>query len=177
MAEVNTIARPYAEAVFELADKSGKLGEWADALARLAEVAAHSEVLAVIGNPNVSDEQRVELFMSTAGEATPGTRNFVQTLAENERLAALPQICNLFEQLKNEREGLVQAEVASAYALTDAELAELVAGLEKRFKRKVQASVRIDPELIGGVRIAVGDEVIDSSIRGKLAAMNASLTG
>ena len=176
MAEVTTIARPYAEAAFSLADQSGSLAKWSALLGRMAQVSADPAVQSLLGNPKVTDAQLVELFMSIGGTDVVEGRSFAKTLAENGRLAALPQIHELFEQLKNEREGVVDADIASAFALGEADLAGIVPALEKRFKRKIQPHVRIDPELIGGVRITVGDEVIDSSIRGRLAAMQNSLT-
>ena len=99
----------------------------------------------------------------------------MRVLIANDRLALLPEIRAMFEVLKNEREGVVDADIASAFPLDDAQLAGLVADLEKRFKRKINPHVSVDPELIGGVRVAVGDEVIDGSVRGKLAALAAGL--
>jgi F-type H+-transporting ATPase subunit delta len=176
MAELATIARPYAEAVFELASQSGSLDKWSAMLSRLAQAAVHPSVTPLIGNPRVSDAQLVDLFMSLGGEEVSGARNFVAALAENRRLAALPQLRELFEALKNTREGVVEAEIATAFPLSQADLDGLISGLERRFKRRVQPSVHTDESLIGGVRIRVGDEVIDSSVRGRLAAMSSALT-
>lgn len=176
MAEASTIARPYAEAAFNLADQQGKLATWSELLGRMAVVSAHPQVQSLLGDPKVSDAELVELFMSIGGSDVVEGRNFAMTLAANDRLAALPQIHELFEGLKNEREGVFDADIASALPLGAAELAEIVPALERRFKRKIRPAVRLDPELIGGVRITVGDEVIDSSIRGRLAAMQIALT-
>ena len=176
MAELASIARPYAEAVFDLADRSGKLADWSRTLAAMAGTAADSQVKALFTNPKVSPTELVELFVSAQQEA-PGAeaRNLLQVLAENRRLEALPQVRDAFERLKNERESTVEAHITTAFALSDFELGQLVADLERRFKRKVQPVVTVDPELIGGVRVAVGDEVIDGSVRGKLAAMSSAL--
>jgi F-type H+-transporting ATPase subunit delta len=156
MADVATIARPYAEAVFELADTAHTLSEWSQLLATMAQVASHPDMQACISNPNLTSEQ-------------------LYALIEHDRLSLLPQIRDAYETLKNDREGVIDAEIASAFPLDDAQLAGLVADLEKRFKRRVNPHLSIDQELIGGVRIAVRDEVIDGSVRGKLAAMSAGL--
>lgn len=177
MAEIATIARPYAEAVFAMADKAGDLAGWSQRLGSLAAITAHADVRALIGNPKLHGAQLVELVTSLAQGALPAeAKTLVQTLVANGRLAALPEVAAQFETLKNERESRVDAQITSAFELPPAELHNLVADLERRFKRKVHASVAVDRELIGGARVVVGDEVIDGSIRGKLAAMANALT-
>lgn len=176
MAEVATIARPYAEAVFALADKAGTLAVWSEALARLASIAQAPEVVQLLGNPKVSSAQLADLF-TAAGELPSEAAGLVQALTENKRLEALAAIAEQFEALKAAREGAVDAEIASAYALEGAELASLVADLERRFKRKVRPHVSVDQSLIGGALIRVGDQVIDGSVRGKLEAMRNGLMG
>jgi F-type H+-transporting ATPase subunit delta len=175
MAELATIARPYAEAAFEVADRDGKLAAWADALGRLAAVAADPEVLRLVGDPLVTADGLYGVVAGAAGDLPVEAQNFLRILVANGRVAVLPQVRELFDELKNEREGVVDAEIASAFPLDPSQTAELVRGLEARFKRKVQPQVSVDKELIGGVRVAVGDEVIDGSVRGKLAAMAAAL--
>jgi F-type H+-transporting ATPase subunit delta len=175
MAELATIARPYAEAAFEVADAAGKLAAWADALGRLARVASDPEVRRLLGDPGVTPEALYGVIAGAAGELPVELQSFLRVLVGNGRVAVLPEIRELFEALKNEREGVVDAEIASAFPLEPAQTAELVKGLEARFKRKVQPRVSVDKELIGGVRVAVGDEVIDGSVRGKLAAIAAAL--
>ena len=176
MAEVATIARPYAQAVFDLADASNALGLWAPMLANMARFAGHPEVQACIGNPNLGVKPLYTLFMSLCGDDLPDdARNFVRLLIANDRLALLPQIHARFAELKNAREGLVEADIRTAFALNNAQVSSLVADLERRFKRRVHPRVSLDKELIGGVRIAVGDEVIDSSVRGRLDEMAAAL--
>ena len=178
MAEPSTIARPYAEAAFRLADAQGKLAEWSTALANLAAVAADARVRAAIGDPNLSAAKVAGLFIAIlTGKLSGEAENFVRVLAENGRLDVLTEIRSQYDALKNEREGVVEAEIRTAFPLGNAQITGLVADLERRFKRRVQPRVALDKELIGGVRIVVGDAVIDGSVRGKLEAMSAGLTG
>ena len=175
MAELATIARPYAEAAFEVADREGKLAAWAAALARLAAVASDPDVLQLVGDPGVTPDALYGVIAGAAGELPADVQNFLRVLIANGRVAVLPEVRDHFEALKNEREGIVDAGIASAFPLDKAQTAELVTGLEARFRRKVRPHVSVDKELIGGVTVAVGDEVIDGSVRGKLAAMAAAL--
>jgi len=176
MAEIATIARPYAEAVFGLAESDGRFDAWSALLERLVAAIADDDVRAAAGNPNVRPSQLTELLVSVMGDSVSAeAKNFVQLLVANRRLAAVPEIHELYEALRREREGVVEAEIASAFPLEDAQLKVLVTDLERRFKRKVEPRTSVDKELIGGVRIAVGDEVIDGSVRGKLAAMSTAL--
>jgi len=177
MAEVATIARPYAEAVFAQADKAGALADWSEALARLAGIAQAPEMQQLIGNPKVSSAQLAGLFSAAGADLPAEVVGLVQALTENKRLEALPSIAEQFELLKAEREGAVDAEIATAYALEGPELASLVADLERRFKRKVRPHVSVDQGLIGGAVVRVGDQVIDGSVRGKLEAMRNGLMG
>ena len=176
MAETITIARPYAEAVFQLADKAGELAKWSDTLASMAGIAANPDMLEAMGNPRLTADQLYGIFASLAGEAMfVQSQNLVRVLIENRRLSLVPEIRDLFDDLKNEREGVVEAQITSAFPLEGAALAQLVADLEKRFKRRIQPVVSVDPELIGGACVQVGDEVIDGSVRGKLASMVVAL--
>lgn len=175
MAEEITIARPYAEAAFELAREREQLDAWQEALVRLAAVAEDPEVKPLVGNPRVDAEQLAQLFIDVGGELDPAQQNFVRTLVANERVELLPEIHALFERLKNRHEGVRRAHVASAFPLDDAALAQLMTQLEPRFKCKLDPTLSVDPELIGGVKVTVGDEVIDASVRGKLDAMATAL--
>jgi F-type H+-transporting ATPase subunit delta len=176
VAEPSTIARPYAEAAFKLADEAGALGRWSEMLAALALVAQDPRVRSAAADPRLSDAQRAGLFISILGGRLTGeVENFVRVLAQNDRLALLPQIREQFDMLKNEREGVVEAEVQSAFELTDAQLKDIVQRLEKKTGRKVRAQLSLDRELIGGVRIVLGDKVIDGSARAQLAALEAAL--
>lgn len=176
MAENVTLARPYAEAAFQLAKGAAALPAWSQALNRLASVAASEEMRDCITDPRFSPEQLSSLFVGVAGDSlNADQQNFVRVLVDNDRLQVLPEIAGLFEELKNGHEGIRQANVESAFAMDDAAVKNLVTELEKKFGCKVQATVSVNPDLIGGVRIAVDDEVIDASVRGKLAAMATAL--
>lgn len=175
MAETVTIARPYAEAIFRLAKENGALAPWSARLTRLAAVAQDKEMADLIGNPKLSAEQVAQLFISLADDNDATLGNFIRVLAENERLALLPEIRNLFDLMKSSEEGIKEAVVESAFVIDDTQLAALVAQLEGHFKSRLAASVVVKPELIGGVRVAVGDQVLDASVRGKLEAMATAL--
>ncbi|MFO1198141.1 MAG: F0F1 ATP synthase subunit delta [Burkholderiaceae bacterium] len=175
MAESLTIARPYAEAAFKLARDSGAFPAWSDALARLAAVAGNPVAHELIGTPQLSVSQVATLIADAAGQLGAEQRNFVQVLAENERLAVLPEIASLFEGLRNQHEGVVEARIETAFRLTDEQIADIVGTLSAKYGRQVKATIWIDPELIGGVSIRVGDEVMDASVRGKLAQLASAL--
>ena len=176
MAEPSTIARPYAEAAFKLADAQGKLAEWSATLANLAAVAADARVRAAIGDPNLPAAKVAGLFIAIlAGKLSGEAENFVRVLAENGRLDVLDEVRSQYEALKNEREGVMEAEVYSAFEMDAAQTADLVARLEKHTGRKVKAKVSVNKELIGGVRIGIGDKVIDASARAQLGALESAL--
>jgi F-type H+-transporting ATPase subunit delta len=176
MAEVSTIARPYAEAVFRLADASGKLGDWSDMLGNLAQVAADPGVAAAIADPNLTSPKVAGMFIGILGGRLTGeAENLVRVLAENKRLEVLAEIASQFELLKNEREGMVEAEIVSAFPLDDAQLRALLSQLETKAGMRVKAQVSVDSELIAGVRVVIGDKVIDGSVRAQLAALEATL--
>jgi F-type H+-transporting ATPase subunit delta len=127
-------------------------------------------------HPNVGAKQLYDLFVALCREDFPSeARNFVRVLIANDRLALLPEIHAQFAELKNRREGVLEAEIRTAFPLDNAQINGLVADISKRFKSRVQPRVTVDKELIGGVHITVGDEVIDGSVRGKLADMAAAL--
>jgi len=174
MAEPSTVARPYAEAAFKLADASGSLAKWSQMLAGLAQMGQDERVRAAVADPNLADAKVAGLFISVlslSGDA----ENFVRVLAENGRLELLPQIREQFEALKNQREGVVEAEVHSAFELSEAQVSELQQRLEKKTGRKVRTKIVVDKGLIGGVKIVIGDKVIDGSARAQLAALETAL--
>ena len=176
MAEPSTIARPYAEAVFKLADAQGKLAEWSAVLANIAAVAADERIRAAIGDPNLSAPKIAGLFISIlSGKLSGDAENLVRVLAENGRLDVLAEVRTQYEALRNEREGVVEAEVHTAFDLDAGQLADLVARLEKKTGRKVKASVHVDKNLIAGVKVVLGDKVIDGSARAQLGALENAL--
>ncbi|MBO9536396.1 F0F1 ATP synthase subunit delta [Herbaspirillum sp.] len=175
MAELATIARPYAEALFRVA-KAGSLAAWSDLVSEMAQVAAHPEIKALAQNPSVSHAKLAEVF--AAAVKTPlsvEAQNFVKTLADNGRLTLLPQIAEQFHELKNAQEGSADAHIVSAFEMSDAQVKDVISTLEKKFGRKLNPSVKVDGSLIGGVRVVVGDEVFDTSVRAKLQQLHAAL--
>ena len=177
MAETITIARPYAEAAFRLAREKQAFGPWSEMLRLLDVVVRDERVARCIGDPNVSGQQLESLVLGVCGEQLDGAgRNFVQVLIDNDRLAVMPAIVGLFEQLKREHEGVLEVQIFSAFAIDDAQVDLLVKKLESKYQRKVRAEVSIDTQLIGGVKIVVGDTVFDATVRSKLDAMSAALT-
>ena len=178
MAELTTIARPYAEAAFRIASDANALPVWSQMLRFLGDVAADPQVAAALDNPKLTANDKAALLLSIGGERLDATgRNFVRVLVDADRVAVLPQIRAQFEALKNDADGVAKARIDSAFPLTDAQMAELKAALEKRFGRKIEASVNVDPALGGGARITVGDTVIDGTIEAQLAHMATQLRG
>jgi F-type H+-transporting ATPase subunit delta len=170
MAELSTVARPYAEAVFELCVDVPSSTRWSETLAFLEMVVLQPDMAHTIGNPRVSRKQ-----LLGAERLNAEALRFVAALADNYRLALLPQIRSKFEELLRAREGVVDARIETAFALTAAQLATIVRDLEHRFKRGIRPEVAVEPALIGGVKMYIGDEVIDGSVRGRLDRMEAAL--
>jgi len=175
MAELATIARPYAEALFNSSkgDVNGTL-QWLEAL---AAVAGNPQLLQFAGNPRVTDQQ---IFDVTAGVArvdlNDEARNFLRTVIENGRLAALPEVATQFRALKNAQGGSSDAIVYSAFPIPATALGEIATVLERRFGRKLNITVQEDTSLIGGIRVVVGDEVLDTSVKARLEQMKVALT-
>lgn len=176
MAEPSTVARPYAEAAFRLADAANALAKWSDMLGALALVSQDERVQRAVADPNLSDAQVAGMFISIlSGRLSAEAENLLRVLAENGRIGLLPEIRVQFEALKNEREGVVEAEVESAFELTEAQVADLVQRLEKKTGRKVRATVQVNKDLIAGVKVVLGDKVIDGSARAQLGALDTAL--
>jgi F-type H+-transporting ATPase subunit delta len=176
MAEARTIARPYAEAVFKLAKTNNTLPVWSDMLQLTASIANDERIRALIGDPKITSKRMNELLLSICGDKLNNEgRNFVLLLVENNRVEMLPQVSELFEQLKAQHEGVLEANITSAFDMSEAQLKDLVKSLETKFKRKIEAKVSVNSELIGGVKVEIGDEVLDASVRGKLEAMAVAL--
>jgi len=175
MAELATIARPYAEALFKAAkaDLAGA-SAWVEAL---KDIAGNAQLQQFADNPNVSAAQVYDLIAGVAKVSMPDmAQNFLRTVIENGRLAVLPEIAAQFRALKNAQSGSSDAVVFSAFAIEAGALAELGVTLEKRFARKLNLSVELQPELIGGIRVVVGDEVLDCSVKARLEQMKVALT-
>ncbi|HTH81192.1 MAG TPA: F0F1 ATP synthase subunit delta [Ramlibacter sp.] len=177
MAELATIARPYAEALFNTASAGGpsQLEITAGWLDTLASIAADRQLLQFADNPKVADEQVFDVVSGLSPLPEPG-RNFLRMVIENDRLAALPEIAAQFRARKNAMGGVSDATVYSAFPIDGQPLGDLQASLEKRFGRKLNLTVHQEADLIGGVRVVVGDEVLDTSVKARLEQMKVALT-
>jgi F-type H+-transporting ATPase subunit delta len=171
MAELQTLARPYAEAAFKLASVTQDVAAWSQALERMAAVVDAARSLAVVGHPCVDHAALADALADAAGDLGPAQRQFLHVLASNERLLVLPQVAAQFEGLHRASQGVLRAEISTAFPLDSEQLAQVVATLEARYGQKVDALVQVDTDLIGGVSIRIGDEVVDASVRGKLAQL------
>ena len=175
MAEFATVARPYAEAVFRVA-QAGDMAAWSTLIDELAHIGANVDVQDFARNPNVSEAQVADAFASLVqSPMNAEANNFVKLLIDNRRVSLLPEIGAQFAVLKNALEGAADAQITSAFDISAEQVRDLVASLEKKFGRKLNPTVTVDPSLIGGVRVVVGDEVLDTSVRAKLQQMSVAL--
>jgi F-type H+-transporting ATPase subunit delta len=175
MAELATVARPYAEALFRVA-KAGDLSAWSEVVSEMAQAAAHPDVRLLAQNPNVSDPQVADIFARLLkSPVTNEVTNFIALLVKNGRVVLMPEIGAQFAALKNAHEGAADAVITSAFEIEQGQVQSLVAVLEKKFGRKLNPTVQVDASLIGGVRVVVGDEVFDTSVRAKLQTMQVAL--
>ncbi|MDZ4074479.1 MAG: F0F1 ATP synthase subunit delta [Hylemonella sp.] len=175
MAELATIARPYAEALFKAtaADLAGA-AVWVE---ELAVIAGNPQLQQFAENPNATAQQVFDVIAGVAkAPLNDAAKNFLRTVIDNGRLSVLPEIAAQFRTLKNAQSGSSDAIVYSAFAIDGAALADVKATLEKRFGRKLNVSVELQPELIGGIRVVVGDEVLDTSVKARLEQMKVALT-
>jgi F-type H+-transporting ATPase subunit delta len=177
MAEIATIARPYAEAAFRTALEAKDLAGWSGALALAGAIASQEQMAELLGNPRLTRAQKLEFFFGVGGEGLPQpVRNLVTLLVEGTRVELLPEIASQFEALKRQHESVVKARIVSARPLADAERDDLVANIARKYGRRVEATVEVDASLIGGARLHVGDEVINASVRDALAQMAVALS-
>jgi len=176
MAQAITLARPYARAAFELAHDAGALGDWSHAFAFAAEVAKDARVSELVGDPRVQPAQLVALYLSPGMAADTPFAQFLTALAEQRRLALVPEVAELYEGHKREAGSQLRVKVTSAMALDAAQAEQLKASLKRRFKREIELETKVDPALLGGVVIDTGTEVIDGSARGRLARLATALT-
>lgn len=171
MAELATVARPYAEALFRVA-KTGNMSPWSDLVSEMAEVGGNPDLKSLVENPRVTDEIVVDTMLALLkSDVSEEARNFIEVLVENGRVTLLPEIGLQFQALKNADEGAADVLIVSAFKMDDAQLSELVKVLEKKFSRKLTPTVEVDSSLIGGVCVVVGDQVLDTSVRAKLQKM------
>lgn len=176
MAELSTLARPYAKAAFEYAANAGDLQGWSASLAVAAAVAQQDTVVKLLGSPSYTAAQQAEKVTRICGDALkPKTLSFVQVLAENRRLALLPQIYQQFEVLKANREKTIEVSVTAAQPISSEQQEKLASALSAKLERTVTMQVAVDSSLIGGAVVRAGDTVIDGSIRGRLAKLAEAL--
>ena len=172
MAELTTVARPYAKAAFQFAEEKGLLAEWSTMLAFTAQVVEDPAVADILDNPKLTTEQQLETFTQIcADQLVESGKNFIALLAGNRRLSALSAISGLFEQLKAEKEQSVDVKITSAFEVTSDQVTNVASALKKRLDRQVNIESEVDQSLIGGLIIRAGDIVIDGSVRGKLAKL------
>ena len=172
MQEKLTIARPYAAAAFSYAVEHGEVDAWSGMLKTLAAAVSDAELASLIGHPKVSDADLLQLVAELLGTAlTPAGRNFVSALLDAERLELAPEIALLFERSRAQAAGQVKVEVTSAFPLSDAERAKIDAAMRGRLGKDCKIEAAVDPTLIGGAVVKIGDAVIDLSLRGRLTAL------
>ena len=178
MAEISTLARPYAQAAFELAKSQKALSKWSEMLGLLSAIVEDKRVYGLIGNPKASKELISGLIIDVAGQKLNAqAQNFVKLLVENGRLRLLPQVAVLFEAFKADEESTLQAEVISAFELSSEQKSKIAAALKKRLGREVTVVTSVNANLLGGAIIRAGDLVIDGSASGQLNKLASTLNG
>lgn len=178
MAEAITIARPYATAVFRLAKEKNALAEWSEQLGLLAGITSNVEISALIDDPKLGSTELEKIMLSICeGKLSAEATNLVKLMVENDRLTIMSDVAEAFEALKAQDEARLEALLTAAEKPSDEQVQMLVKQLEARFGKKIEAQVEIDPELIGGIKIVVGDTVIDASVRGQLQELAYTLKG
>lgn len=177
MSELITAARPYARAAFDVATAHSEKEKWTKMLNFMTIVAHDPTMRAVLDSPKLSPQQSAEVFISVCGEKiTDRGKNFINLLAENDRIVLLPEIAVLYHHYRSEAESTVEAEVISANEINDSQLEKIAASLKQRLGKEVRLTSRIDATLIGGAIIRAGDLVIDGSVRGRLDKLSTALT-
>ncbi|QKE38758.1 F0F1 ATP synthase subunit delta [Ferrovum myxofaciens] len=176
MAEITTIARPYAEALFRRAQETGMAAQWSEHLAWLTSLVENEQFAGVISDPRLTREQLVQFILGLSGTPLDSeAQNLLIILAENHRLGALPAIARQYEGLRHEHEGILDAQITSAYPLNEGQVQQLMSRLEKRLGKEVRVHVVVDSALLGGISITIGDRVIDGSVRARLEQMAVAL--
>jgi len=177
MAELSTVARPYAEALFSAARSKGAADAWLPSIEAIAEAISHPQVASIAADPRLSDAQIFDLLTAVVRQTLPlELAAFLKLVIENDRVATLLEVASQFRRLKNDADGTADCLIETAFALSDAQLKELVALLARKFPRRLKPQLRIEPRLIGGVRVTVGDRVLDGSVLARLDAMRVQLT-
>ena len=172
MAENTTVARPYAEAAFDVARERNALASWSRMLSTVAALVRDPRVAQSLDNPRLGDPEKESLLLSLMGDALDEDgRSFVRVLVEGDRVKLMPEVAALFDTLKDQAEGAAKAEIETAFELSGEQLQELTSALERRFGKRIEASVRVNRDLIGGARVTVGDTVLDGTVQAKLQAM------
>ena len=175
MAEISTIARPYAVALFKLAKEEKKLSSWSDFLALLNGLVKDKELNAFLGDTKVLDIDREKTLLMCVGDIDDKGKNLIKLLIENKRLMVIPYIFDIYEELKASEEGSIEAQIIVAEKPDSKVVDSLIKGLEKKFDKKIDSKLVVDKSIIGGTRIVVGDTVIDASVRGQLDNLAYSL--
>ena len=176
MAEISTIARPYAQAVFDLAKEQKQLQAWSETLSLLSHVVDDEAVKSVINDSKTLDADKEKLLLDICKKnINKEGENFIKLLIENKRLLILPFISKAFENLKANEEGSVTANIVVATKITKKETDEIIKNLEKKLSKKIEATVEIDQSILGGSVITVGDTVIDASVKGQLESLAFSM--
>jgi F-type H+-transporting ATPase subunit delta len=177
MAEIATVARPYAEAIFRTALEQSRLAAMGEGLEFLAAAARDDQMRSVMMNPKVTAQQKKDLFAAIAGDRLDAPlKGLVSLLVDNHREVLIGSIAEQFDELKRDHEKVLRARITSAQPLSDEQRAEIVGALEKRYGKKIEAEQDVDPELLGGARVQIGDQVIHASVRDALAQMAATLS-
>ena len=172
MAEISTVARPYSTGIFSLAKETKKLAEWSEILHLMATVINNKDMLAFVYDPKIVDEEKEKLLIDLMckGLSKEGI-NLVKLLIENKRLGIVATISKMFDELKDIDQGTIEADLVFASKPSKEEVDELIKSLEKKFKKKIEANVKVDEDIIGGTIIHVGDTVIDASVKGQLSSL------
>jgi len=177
MAELSTVARPYAQALYAAAAAKGAADAWLPLLETLAQAVSQPQIASLATDPRLSDKQTFDLINAVARSALPPElASFLKLAIENRRLPILPQVAAQFRRLKNDAEGTADCLIESAFELSEAQVSDLVKRLGRKFPHRLKPQLRLEPQLIGGVRVTVGDRVLDGSVRARLDAMRVQLT-
>ena len=176
MSSLTTLARPYAKAAFELAEAEQALTGWDDMLGLARDIVTEPSMASLLGNPDFSNTQAVELITGVAGEAFDRRfQDFLKVLTDNDRLSLLPQICELYQALREEAENRLSVKVVSAIPLDEEQTGRMQQALARRFDCEIELENEIDADIIGGAVVYAGDQVIDGSLRGRLQKLSNSL--